>query len=61
MLLALKHNLNYEISNISGLLHYIYSYKVGNMPSHAYNGADILSIIFSGCLQEIILQAIFNH
>lgn len=66
-MLALKRGLDPELAHISGLLHDIYTYHMGNPICHAISGADMARTairkmdIFKDGEKEIILSSIFYH
>jgi len=66
-LLALKRNLDIELSSIMGLLHDIYTYTNGYDKEHAKLGAEIAASllkklnIFTNDEISIISNSIFNH
>lgn len=66
-MIAFKRGLNPELAYISGLLHDIYTYYMGDPMCHAISGADMARPairnmdIFTNEEKEIILSAIFYH
>lgn len=66
-MLALKRGLDPELAHISGLLHDIYTYHMGNPMCHAISGAEMARPalrkmnIFTDEEKGIILSAVFYH